>query len=151
MRQWYTNTSVRPPEPPRLQWERADEDMLLKRLGFADVVLVGTARVVTLFTMLDAPTRVALAFRPDEVLYGEVDDLTDEQGELLLPVTPSDLDFQLALRVLDHIAGRRYLLLLKRRPDSRRQPELRWSFYNPDRKLLEEIRAMFAWLKKKKD
>jgi len=150
MREWYTNTSVRPPEPPRPQWERADEDLLLKRLGFADVVAVGTARVVTLFTMLDTPKRVAVAFLPEEVLFGDLANLIDKQGDLLLPVAPGDLDFQLALKVLDHIAGSRYVLLLKRKPGVQ-QPQLRWSLYAPDRKLLAEIRAMFAWLKKKKD
>lgn len=149
MQRWYANTSVRPPEPPRAQWERVDEDLLLKRVGFADVIAVGTARDVTLFTMLGAPKRVALAFKPREVIYGTLDDLTDEQGELLLPLSPGDLDFQLALRVLDHIAGSRYILLLKRRPHAKGSPTLHWSLYKPDRQLLTEIRAMFDWLKKR--
>lgn len=150
MQRWYANTSVRPPEPPRAQWERVDEDLLLKRIGFADLVVVGTAREVTLFTMLGAPKRVAFAFTPREVLYGSLADLIDEQGDLLLPLSPNDLDFQLALRVLDHIAGSRYLMLLKRQPLAKGPPTLHWSLYKPDRRLLVEIRAMFDWLKKKK-
>ena len=104
----------------------------------------------SLFTMLGAPKRIALAFRPDEVLHGTVDNLTDEQGEMLLPLASGDLDFQLALRVFDHLPGSRYLLLLKRRPRQGSASELRWALYNPDRQLIAEIRAMFHWLKLKK-
>ena len=149
MTRWYQNSSVRPPEPPRQLWERDDEDLLLKRVGFADVVAVGTARVVTLFTMLGSPKRLALAFRPEEVIYGEVDQLKDEQGDLLLPFGPDDLDFQLGLRVFGHLAGTRYLLLLKRQPGE--PVRLHWSLYRPDKKLVQEIRAMFRWLQKKKE
>lgn len=151
MQAWYGNGPVRPDQLPRLLWERPAEDLLQKRVGFADVVVIGTAHVVTLFTALDAPRQLALAFRPQEVIHGSLDDLTDQEGELLLTLDSGDDDFQMAVKTYDHLPGSRYLLLLKRKPTKNsKRPLVRWSVYKPDKVLLREIRVMFRWLEQKK-
>lgn len=151
MEQLYDNASVRPSEPPRRLWDRGEQERFLRRVGFADAVALGTARLVTVHTMLGAPRRIAVAFSPREVLHGELEPLTDEQGELMLPIRAGDNDFQLALRVIDHLAGSRYLLLLKRRPAPGGSHDLRWALYDPEPALLKEVHAMFRWLREHKD
>ena len=151
MQSWYNNGSVRPDQPPRSLWERPDEDLLQKRIGFADLVVVGTAHVVTLFSALDAPRQLALAFRPQEVIHGSLDGLVDQEGELLLTIDSSDEDFQMAVKTFEHLPGSRYLLVLKRKPSKdSKKPQVRWSLYKPDKTLLREIRAMYHWLEQKK-
>ena len=149
MQRWFDNSSVRPPEPSRRLWSRDEEEMFLRRVGFSDAVAVGSARLVTMHTMLGSPRRIALAFSAEEVIYGDLDPLTDDQGDLMLPIISGDVDFQLALRVIDYLPGSRYLRLLEERPTGAGK-ELRWSLYRPDRPLLEELRAMFRWLEKRK-
>jgi len=153
MKGYYSNTSVRPAEPPRTQWEHDDEDLLQRRLGYADVVVVGTAEAVNLYANFNTPKQIGVTFKPKRILYGSLEGLTDSQGDLYLQLSPGDEDFQMALRVFKHLPGSRYLLVLKHPPkkDGRRQrPKLHWATYNPDDKLLREIEVMFRWLKKKK-
>jgi hypothetical protein len=153
MKSYYSNTSVRPAEPPRTQWEHQDEDLLQRRLGYADVVVVGTAEAVNLYANFNTPKQIGVTFKPKRILYGSLEGLTDEQGNLYLQLDPGDEDFQMALRTFKHLPGSRYLLLLKHPPekDGRKQrPKLHWATYNPDDKLLSEIEAMFRWLEKKK-
>jgi len=151
MLRWYDNSSVRPGEPPRQLWEPPEVDLLLKRVGFADAVAVGRARAVTLFTMLNTPKQLAVVFHPEELIYGDLEQLTDDSGDLLLSLDPGDVDFQMALKTYDFLPGSRYLLLLKRQPTrDKKDFILRWSLYNPQPRLVQEIRVMFRWLKEKK-
>ena len=78
MQVWFSNSSVRPTEPPRDLWTRKDEELFLRRIGFADIVAIGTVRVVTLFSSLGADQQVGLAFRPIEVLHGSLEDQLSE-------------------------------------------------------------------------
>jgi hypothetical protein len=152
MQVWFANTSVSPAEPPRLLWTRKDEDLFRRRIGFADVVAIGTIRVVTLFSRFEQHNQISVAFRPSEILYGELKDHLTEEKELDCRLGPADLDFQMALRVQEHLPGTKYVLLLKLKPDERRKkqpPVLRWALYRPDKRLLTEIRAMYQWLDKK--
>lgn len=151
MDRWYPNQSVRPAQPPRHLWKHSDEDLFLRRIGFADVVALGSARVVTLYVAFNTPRQLALAFHPEETFYGSLEDDMDDDGELLLPLKPGDDDFQLAVKVIRHLPGSRYLLLLKKKPskNEKEQPELKWALYTPEKRLLVELRAMFKWLEKK--
>lgn len=154
MQVWFANSSVSPPEPPRQLWSREDEELFLRRIGFADVVAIGTIRVVTLFSRFEQHNQISVAFRPSEVLYGELKDHLSKAKELYCRLGPADLDFQMALRVQEHLPGTKYVLLLKLKPDERRKkqpPVLRWSLYRPDKRLLAEIRGMYKWLEKKDD
>lgn len=146
MESYFANGSVRPPEPPRRLWERKDEDLFLHRMGLADVVIVGVARVVTVHSNFDTPKQVALAFQPREVLHGSIEEVADDDGELLLPLGPESEDFQLAVKVHPHLPGSRYVLMLKKQHQKDRPPVLRWALYRPDDRLLAEIRVMFKWL-----
>lgn len=152
MQVWFANSSVSPPEPPRLLWTRKDEDLFRRRIGFADVVAIGTIRVMTLFSRFEQHKQISVAFRPSEVLYGELKDHLSSDKELFFRLGPADLDFQMALRVQEHLPGTKYVLLLKLKPDERRKkklPVLRWALYRPDKRLLAEIRTMYQWLDKK--
>ncbi len=152
MQVWFANSSVSPPQPPRQLWTREDEELFLRRIGFADMVAIGTIRVVTLFSHFEQHNQISVAFRPSEVLYGELKDHLSKDKELYCRLGPADLDFQMALRVQEHLPGTKYVLLLKLKPDERgkkRPPVLRWALYRPDKRLLTEIRAMYQWLDKK--
>ncbi|MCB9558238.1 MAG: hypothetical protein H6707_19130 [Deltaproteobacteria bacterium] len=167
MNRWFDNTSVQPSEPERRYWTRADEDMLLRRLGYADVAVVGSIRVVNAFYMFDSPRQVALAFSPQQVLYGSLKGAIDDDGELFLQLGRSGLDFHLAVTLRRHLPGRRYLLFIKFRPQSagqrslgeisgwraslkrpgKQHPTFSWVLYRPDKALLEQVQTMYGWLK----
>jgi hypothetical protein len=149
MGRYFANGSVRPPEPPRRLWERGDEDLFLHRMGLADVVAVGVARVVTVHSTFDTPKQVALAFQPREVLHGSLEEVVDDDGELLLPLGPDSEDFQLAVKVHPHLPGSRYVLMLKKQARKDRPTAVHWALYRPDDQLLAEIRAMFKWLERR--
>jgi hypothetical protein len=147
MQTWYSNTSIRPDEPPRQLWTREEEELFLRRVGHADVVAIGSVRIVKLFSRLDTARRVSVAFRAQQVLHGTLKGLLDDEKQLILPINPGDLDFQMALKTQSHVVGSRYVLLLKLKP-GKKQPVLRWAIYRPEQRLLTEIRTMFKWLKK---
>jgi hypothetical protein len=133
----FSNQSVKPAEPPRGYWTRQDEEMLLRRMGFADIVAVGTLRVVSQCNRSGVPFQLTLAFRPEEQLFGELED-----EEVMLRLDASSDDFQRALAVQKDLVGTRYLMFFKRKGSN----ELRWAFYRPTRSLLNEIRARYASL-----
>jgi len=165
MRGIFNNTSVQPPEPDRLYWSRKEDETFLRRMGHADVTAVGTIRRISTFTAFSNPKRVALAFRPTEVLHGEMDKIVDAAGEIAVELDEGQLDFHLALNIASTIPGRSYLLFLKEKPHpgqkkisgwegSITQPtklpaKYFWALYRPDKKLLSEVRAMYAWLKRR--
>lgn len=145
MQELFDNGSVDPDEPPRHLWEHQDEEALLKRMGYADVVAVGTLRLVGQFTDHSLPSQLSLAFAPDEVLYGSLDDKLDAQRELMLRLDPGSRDFHVALRIQQQLPGTRYLVFLKQQPS--RQRRLVWSFYKPSKRLMAEVRAQFRMLR----
>lgn len=151
MEQWYPNSSVRPTEPPRALWSRADEELFQRRVGNADVVALGTLRLVTIYRMFDAPRQIGLAFRPQEVLFGSLGAWLDKEGELQVPLNPSDEDFRMAAKANARLAGTRYLIVLKRKPSSDDRVVLRWAMYVPDEVLMTELRAMFKWFNKERE
>jgi hypothetical protein len=165
MSRWYDDTSVVPPEPDRRYWTRRDEDLLQRRMGYADVAALGRLRLVNLESAFSSPQRLALAFEPLEVFYD--DDLLEEQGgELVLVLKGGDTDFELAAMREAFLPGRRYLLLAKYkplrvpgggtgwraslwRPDPAARKELHWVLYRPDPLLVQQVRTMYRWLEDK--
>jgi hypothetical protein len=133
----FSNQSVKPAEPPRDYWTRQDEEMLLRRMGFADIVAVGTLRVVSQCNRSGVPFQLTLAFRPEEQLFGKL-----EEGEVMLKLDATSDDFQRALGVQKDLVGTRYLMFFKRKSEK----ELRWAFYRPTARLLDEIRTRYASL-----
>lgn len=151
MDSYFENTSVKPGEPPRRLWDTEDEELLLRRMGYADTVAVGTIRLVTNYERRGTSGQLALAFRPREVLYGSIDKDKDTDGELHLRLDPSAADYNLAKKIQSQLPGTHYLLFLKRRPQGDDKHDLRWAFYRPRRKLMAEVRARYRWLKKAGD
>lgn len=150
MGSYFENTSVKPGEPPRRFWDTADEELLLRRMGYADTVAVGTIRLVSGYEHRGTG-QLALAFRTREVLYGSIDQDKDTDGELRLRLDPSAADYSLARKIQKQLPGTHYLLFLKRRPRRDGKHDLRWAFYRPRRKLMAEVRARYRWLKKAGD
>ena len=152
MQRYYDNSSVRPSGPSRREWEQRDKDLLLRRLGHADVVVLGAATSVNLYTTNSSPKQLSVTLEPSRVIHGSIKGLTDPQGELVLRLKPGDEDFQTALRVFKHLPGSQYLLLLKHAPPGgsgkRKRPRLFWATYNPDARLLAEVDALFGSLRR---
>lgn len=146
MSEVFDNSSVRPGEPPRRLWTRRDEDRLLRQLGYADAVALGTIRLVNK-TSMRGRRQLALAFKPTEVFHGAISRDLDSDGVLRLRLGPSSRDYHRAARVEHQLPGTRYLLFVKRKPGRRGKVRLRWAFYQPRRQLLAEVRARFRWLR----
>ena len=151
MASYFENTSVRPGEPPRRLWDTDDEDLLLRRMGYADAAAVGTVRLVSGYEHRGASGQIALAFRPREVLYGSLKPDRDTDGEIPLRLDPSAADYNLAKKIQKQLPGTHYLLFLKRRPKGEGSHDLRWAFYRPRRKLMAEVRIRYRGLKKAGD
>ncbi len=148
MESYFENTSVRPGEPPRRLWEHADEELLLRRMGYADAVAVGTIKLVNGVERRGSSGQLALAFRPREVLYGTLSKDRDDDGQLRLRLDPTAADYRLAKKIQAQLPGTHYLLFLKRRHRSDGTHGLRWAFYRPRRKLMSEVRARYLMLKR---
>lgn len=143
----FSNDSVEPDRLPRQYWTADDEELLLKRMGFADTVVVGTVRVVSQLAQGGVARRLTLAFQPREVLYGSVEGQVDSDGELTLQPEPGTDEFRRALRAQKSLPGTRYLLFLKRRGAG----ESRWALYQPSAGLLADVRGRYAALKRHQD
>lgn len=147
---YFESASVKPGEPPRRLWENADEELLLRRMGYADTVAVGTIRLVSAMERRGSG-QMALAFRAREVLYGSLEQDKDAEGVLRLQLDPSASDNRMANKILKQLPGTHYLLFLKRRPRKDGKHDLRWAFYRPRRQLMAEVRTRYRWLKKAGD
>ena len=143
---FFTNQSVRVQDPPRTHWSRQDEELLLRRMGYADMVAVGTLRLVTQCNRSEVARQLTLAFHPQEELFGALEEQLDGAGEVLIQLDPSSEDFNRALNVQQEMVGTRYLVFFKREP---RSGKLHWAFYSPSDRLLTEVRARYRWLSKK--
>lgn len=150
MGDWFSNDSVDPYQPPRDYWTAQDEDVLLRRMGYADTVVVGTLRVVSQYGRGEVPSELTLAFHADELLFGSLERQLDEAGEVLLQPEPASPEFKLALRIQRNLPGTRYLLFLKRQPQGKTE-QLRWALYRPTHQLLQEIRSRYAALRRHHD
>jgi hypothetical protein len=150
MGDWFSNDSVDPYQPPRGYWTDQDEDVLLRRMGYADSVVVGTLRVVSQYGRGEVASELTLAFHADELLFGSLERELDEAGELLLQPEPSSPEFRLALRIQRNLPGTRYLLFLKRQPQGKAE-RLRWALYRPTQQLLQEIRSRYTALRRHHD
>jgi hypothetical protein len=148
MASWYPDASVRPAAPRRLDWSRAEEELLLYRLGSADCTLVGKIRRVSTSQQFDRPQEMLLLVHPEEVLHGRLKQVLDQEGELVLRVAASNADFRLALTEEPFLPGTRYLVFLKR-PEPAANG-WRWALYRPERRLLEEVRAAYHRLRNRK-
>jgi len=168
MRRWFDNSTVGPNDESVDGWTRRDEELFLRRIGYADVAAIGTVRMVTTFSHHRSPRQVALAFRPRELLYGTLEGRLDAQGELALVLGEAMVGVRVARLLSEHLPGRRYLLFLKDkpvapgprhkvsgwraslwRPPPVPRPEHRWALYRPEPRLLRQVRAMYRWLRHK--
>lgn len=146
MQSWFDNGSVDPDEPPRSLWDARDEDALMRRLGYADVVAVGTLRLVAQVEDHSRPSQLTLAFGPDELLFGALDERLDERRQLMLRLDPGSPDFEVARKIQRQLPGTRYLVFFKQRPGLDGARRLLWSFYRPSAQLLAEVRTRYRWL-----
>jgi len=142
----FSNTSVAPSDPPRHLWTQADEDLLQQRLGYADCVAIGTTKGVSVYSTLGSPKQLALALHPQVVIHGSLEPYLDKDGDLMLQLTPSTDDFQLAVQLQKNIPGTQYLVFLKKQPSSSATPIWHWAFYRNEPRLLQEIRAVYSHL-----
>jgi hypothetical protein len=165
MAHWFNNASVNPPEPDPRDWARPEWESFLRRIGFADAAVIGTMSVVTTFSQLTTARQVSLVFRPLEVLHGSLAELTDEDGGIALVLEEGSLDFNAARAAARRVAGRRFLLFVKERPQRAARPlagwegslwqqpaaqkSFQWALYRPAALLLLRVRTMYAWLARK--
>jgi hypothetical protein len=149
MAEIFGKSSVRPDDPPRHLWGEADVDLLQQRLGFADCAAIGTTRVVSTYSTFSKAKQVALAFHPDELIYGSLEGELDRDGDLSLQLTPAQNDFRLAVTVQRLLPGTRYLILLKRQPS--KPPMWHWALYRDDAQLIREVRATYELLRRERE
>jgi hypothetical protein len=140
----FSNDSVTHDETPREYWSAADEELLLRRMGFADTVMVGTLRLLSQVERGEVTGELTLAFTPEEVLYGTTEGKLDGAGELTLQPEPGSEEFSRLSRVTQELTGVRYLLFLKRPADG----SIRWGIYRPSPSLLAEVRNRYAALRR---
>jgi hypothetical protein len=147
----FSNNSVQPSEPPREHWTPADEELLQKRLGYADCVAIGRMRLLSVYSTFSAARELDLVFRPEVVLHGSLAGSLEGDGDLRLQLTPSSSDdFRLALTVQQRLPGTRYVMFLKRRPLAGGRVAWHWALYRDDPALLKEIRGAFEALHREK-
>jgi hypothetical protein len=167
MAAWYGNGSVTPPEPEPGRWERREWDRFLQRIGHADAAAVGTLQVISIYSHFKTPKQVLLSFSPTEILHGSFEGMADADRTLELTLSEADEDFEIALRAQSRVAGTRYLLFAKAKPQRRKwgppqgwrgslwrevrqeRKNFRWVLYRPDASLLKRVRTMYRWLKQK--
>ena len=163
---WFNNSSVTPPEPDRRYWTRRDQEVLLRRLGYADVAAFGRVNLVNTMEAQGGARRIAVSFTPIKVLHGSFEGLLDAGDELLLPIGAGQLDFVYALSRTPRLPGQRYLLFVKRRPADRQTrarkgwrgslwypnenaERFNWALYGPDPVLLGEVEAIYRQHRKR--
>lgn len=163
---YFGNAAAQPADPPRKHWSRSEEELFLKRLGHADLTVLGVVSSVGTFSKYDDPRQVTLTFLPQKVFYGTLKDKLDARGELVLGFGEQVLDFRRAVRVGRYLPGKRYLLLLKEkpappasgpegegweaslwRPPAKPKPIYRWALYRPEKKLLEQVKELYQLLR----
>lgn len=142
MEAWFNQGSLDGAELPRGHWSREEEELLQRRMGFAEVVAVGTLRRVTQVARSESPRELALVFRPSEVIFGSLEGQLDEEGAMPLRLDPSSAAFHAALSVESRLAGSRHLLFLRRGPGG----VFHWACYRPTPSLVAEVRARYRWL-----
>jgi hypothetical protein len=145
MQKWFANTSVQPDEPPRNLWTQKDQNLLQRRIGYADAAFVGKVRIVSEYSAYDQTSQVSLAVTPTKVLHGLLEADLSKDGAIMLKLDPSSEGFAAAVRS-ERRPGTRYLVFIKRKPLQGKEYELRWALYQPTKELLHEVRAMYAWL-----
>jgi hypothetical protein len=150
MERLFPNSSVRPNEPPRRLWTRQEEDLFQLRVGSADYVARGTFRLISIYSTFNSPKQLAVGFRPQNLIYGDLNEYLDKDGELMLQLTPASEEFRLAVQLQKSLPGNRFIVLLKEKEGSDGQRVLRWATYNEDPEVIAEIRTMYTWLKRYK-
>ncbi len=119
---------------PRHLWSRADEERLLKHMGYADAAVVGTVKVVTQCDRY-GKRQVSLELQVKEVLHGNLDD--DEK----LRISTDQQTHESTVRTARSDPGARFLVFLKRKPAGET-----YEFYRPRPRLMAEVRSMYARL-----
>lgn len=164
----FSNASAQPTDPPVAYWTRHEQELFLRRIGHADATAIGIVRAVSSFGRKGDPVKVTLAFLPERVIHGSLEEGLDAQGELLLSLEDEDLDFRRAFKVQRFLPGKRFLVFFKRRPikKSRRprgegwraslwrpppepKPVYRWTLYGPEALLVSRVQALYRMLKKR--
>jgi predicted small lipoprotein YifL len=143
LRTWFDNSLHLDLENERF-WGRQDEETLLRQLGHADVVAVGSIESIGLASHYGAERHLNLAFRPEELLHGTLDGELDRDRQLVVRIPATTEAFEIARRLPEWNGGLRFLLLLKRAHDDAR--ELCWAIYLPPSRLLAQVRTLFARL-----
>jgi hypothetical protein len=142
MEAWFNQGSLDGAMLPRSHWPREEEELLQRRMGFAEVAAVGELRRVTKVARSGQASDLALVFHPDEVLFGSLDGQLDDERALPLRLDPASPAFRDALRVERRLAGSRYLIFLRRGPGGR----FHWACYQPTAALVAEVRARYGWV-----
>jgi hypothetical protein len=148
MKAWFTNDSLHVDADRRKTWTREDEEQLLRQLGHADVVAVGSIHSLQQASHYGAARQLSLAFRPAEVLHGSLEGDLDRDRLLVVHVAPRGEAIRAARALPTRPGQSRYLLVLKRRPLPGGGHQLRWAIYQPSTTLLAHVRSLFARLQK---
>jgi hypothetical protein len=160
---WFDNSLHLDLENERF-WGRQDEENLLRQLGYADVVAVGSIQSIGLASHYGAERHLNLAFRPDELLHGTLDQELDRDRQLVVRIAASAEAFEIARRVPQWNSSVRFLLVLKHQcareggPGARRALErsdqghcgLRWAIYLPTARMLARVRTLFSRLREQR-
>jgi hypothetical protein len=165
---WFGNAAARPTDPPRRHWGRAEEELLLKRIGHADICAVGWISSVGSFERRGKEEQITLTFLPTRMLHGSLSSKLDKDGQLVLKLDGRDLDFRRALLLQRYLPGRRFLVFLKQkpgkplprpkqgwraslwRPPPPPAPIYRWALYRPEKRLIVEVKTLYRSLEKRK-
>ena len=133
-----------PTSHPRHLWSKADEERLLRQMGYADVAAVGTVRVVTQCDRY-GKRQVTLEFQVTEILHGDLDDELEDEQKLSLKMDTDSRHLQSTVKAAREIPGTQFLVFLKRKPQGSKS-RLSYDFYRPNTRLLAEVKSIYSRL-----
>ncbi len=136
VRKWFDNSVHQPPLAARSRWTAGEHEELLRRVGLADVVAVGTISLVTDTRFHQQQRGQTVAFSPKEVLHGKL-----EQGSAV------HLSLARAMPEMSAATQERFMIFIKRYGDD--GPAFRWVLYRSSDALVDQVRAMYRWLSRK--
>ena len=167
MRRWFADAAAQPSDPPFMHWAHEEEELFLRRIGYADAAVIGQVVSVGSYHHHREAKQVSFSLRPLKLLYGTIERELDENGELLLRLDHQDLDFQRALAIQRFLPGQRFLAFLKAkplpadqepagwqaslwRPPARPLRVFHWALYRPEPALLAYTGRLYRLLDKKR-
>jgi len=168
MTAWFDNSTVSARLYPRRYWLAVDHELLQRRMGNADLVVIARLAFLRSTSRFNQAQHVGLAFDTEDVLYGDLDPALDGQRQLVLEMGPDSVDFKRTIHLQRHMVGTRYLLFLKAEPGgapsqgitgweaslwyptaAKAVRRYAFSLYLPQPELVQELRTMYRDAKKR--